>query len=644
MSDSHKISLLDLQAPDMSQYGKKNIGLDRGATRNVDSSYRRQLSESLSKKQTNSSTDKVPQAESRSAGLNADQSRAGSKTSESRSTTEPRDNRVTPENQQRGVSRNDSASASETSRVTNSGPEKTTAEQEQTTAKLSETIEATEETINAQSEITLPVKEKEQSYSLFNTSAIQNDGVLEQETTAVDSEILPPANFQLVDEQQLVNLQTEVTETGANEVVPIPEGLADLLNQQVIETSQTDSGQEVQTIDAVSLDQELKVVEQVDETLTGQATGEETAAELDSLLDSEEFSELKNTEELKQALEGVQENQSDNATGTADENELNTQAIIQQRYQRSRNEEQSDSSNEEANAGENALDQESVQQISETVIDQLQQKPESEQPDIKEIVKESSARETEPTKQTEQQTEVAPQSLVNQGLPSAAETLSQVQSETTKATSVTQDPVASIDNDQALAQPTGVNQSSRTTGAQPTAPVGTSVDAKQIDQLVERVAEGVRQSQSTGQQLKIRLSPPELGTLQIEVSLKNGEYTAKMEVQSSRTQKMINDNIAQLKEALIKTGVSLDRIDVHINTDSTEDQRSSHSDAQTQSGSDFDSNEFSENTGDSEQRQQEPGFTEESARQEDSTAQEQPQISRSQGIATENVEEIDVQI
>jgi len=172
-----------------------------------------------------------------------------------------------------------------------------------------------------------------------------------------------------------------------------------------------------------------------------------------------------------------------------------------------------------------------------------------------------------------------------------------------------------------------------TTGTQAATPVGSPVDVKQVEHLVERITGAVRQSQSTGQQLKIRLSPPELGTLQIEVSLKNGEYTAKLEVQNNRVQKVINDNLAQLKDSLAKTGISIDRIEVQINTDSSEDHHSSQSDARSQSGGEFGSNEFSENAGDSDQRQEERAFVEESVKPEDAdqSQRDQPQVARSRG-------------
>ena len=637
MSDSHKISLLDLQALDLSQYGKKNRDLNQGVRRNTDSSYRKQLSESLSKKPTGSSTDTALERESRSNELNSDQSRIESRNTESRSTTESREDQAPVENQ-RDARRDEAKSTSEESGVDSSGPGKETTDQQQASEQKNDSRESTEDVVNLQSEVKLPVKEKEQNYSLFNTSfEVSNEGQLDQDVTTVDGEIHPPANFQFVEDQNLVKLQTEVTESGLDESISIPEGLADLLKKQEVQTSQTESVHEIQTLDSIGVEHELNSIEQT-QNLDGD--GEAQAADSQSLVDLKDVSDLKITDELKQAIQDYQEKNSDNAAGSSDENEINIQGVLQQRYLRSRNEEQSDSGSEQTNEGEVSLDQESVQQISETVIEQIQQEPESEQLDLAEIVDEKSARDLQ---QAEQKTE-GTESLETPNLNPAAETLNRVPVEVSKTAPVSQEGTSSIETDPNLTQTSGVPQSSSTTGTQATAPVGPPVDVKQVEQLVERIVSAVRQSQSTGQQLKIRLSPPELGTLQIEVSLKNGEYSARLEVQNRSAQKVINDNIAQLKEALTKTGVSLDRIDVHINTDSTEDQRSSHSDAQTQSGGDFESNQFSENESSSEERQQEQGFAEEKVRQDDATDQNSPKVSRSQGIVTDNVEEIDVQI
>jgi|GEM_PF-2255702 len=642
MSDSHKISLLDLQTQDLSQYGKQKLEPNKGVSRNVDSSYRRQLSESLSKKQPSPIANKKTEPESRSIDFTSDRNRTASKTSDAQSTTEIREDQAAVDTQQREVSRNENSSVSEESSIATAEPEKAASDQVQIFEESSESLESTEELINTQPEANLAVKDRGQAYSLFNTSfAAQDEGQVEQEFISTDSEIHPPANFHFAKDQGLADLQVQVTEASSNEAIPIPEGLADLLKQQVVDTSQTESDQDVQTADATVESNELNSVIQTDESLTALPENAESSSESTPVMHSEELSEIKTTEELKQAVQEYNEKNSDAAAVSSGKNEIDAQSVLQQRHLRNKNEEQSESSSAESGQEEVALDHESVQGISETVIEQVQLEVKTVQTDVTE----KTARDSE---RTEQKSEAVTQGAANQNQirNPVLEALNQVQSETTKTGSVSQENVSSIERDQSLSQPTAASQSAPTTGTQAATPVGSPVDVKQVEHLVERITGAVRQSQSTGQQLKIRLSPPELGTLQIEVSLKNGEYTAKLEVQNNRVQKVINDNLAQLKDSLAKTGISIDRIEVQINTDSSEDHHSSQSDARSQSGGEFGSNEFSENAGDSDQRQEERAFVEESVKPEDAdqSQRDQPQVARSQGVAAGNVDEIDVQI
>ncbi|QDU09519.1 flagellar hook-length control protein FliK [Gimesia aquarii] len=635
MSNSQKISILDLQAPDLSQYGKKNLEINPGSSRSADSSYRRQLSESLSKKQSDSTVDRKQGPESRSIDFQSDQKKSSKTDSHSRSSADYREGQV----QQRESRRDSNVEAYQESKSTS---ESTQTAQESQSKENSKSVESIEENdLNTLQEVKLPENEaKGQVYSLFeSTFATQTEDQLAQEVTIGDGELQPPANFQFAEDQTDLSLQTEVTETGSLEPLPIPEGLADLLQKQVVDTSQTEINQQLQTDET----NELNSASQKVDTLQALTEDDEAVAEANALLNSEEFLGIQITEELKAAIEEFEAQHSDHSPGSTEESEVNIQAVLQQRYLRSKNQEQSESAAEESGQGELTLDNESIQTISETVIEQVQPEVNSEQTDITKIVNEKTPHDSEGG---EQQTEEVATVQGSQNLNPGLEIQSRAQTDATKVGSISQEPATTNENNQPVPQQIGLNQTATVTGNQAAASVGPTVDANQVEQLVERISSSIRQSQSTGQQLKIRLSPPELGTLQIEVSLKNGEYLAKLEVQNNHAQKVINDNIAQLKEALAKTGVSIDRIDVHINTDASEDQRSSNSDAQSQTGNDFDANQFSENSEESDQWQEEQAQTDESVTREDAEIVEQnsPQVVRSQGVESESVEEIDVQI
>ncbi|WP_299465773.1 flagellar hook-length control protein FliK, partial [uncultured Gimesia sp.] len=536
----------------------------------------------------------------------------------------------------------ENTAASDETRI--SASENSTATQEPESQETSESTESIDVGINTQQEIKLPGKDRVQTYSLFSSSfAVQNEGQIVQDTTTEISEIQPPANFHFVDDLNLGRPPVQVTETSSDEAIPIPEGLAELLNQQVVDTSQTETGQEDQAINSSVEITDLNPVPQTDKVQAVQPDSEESSTDSKPVLHSDEFLDIKVTDELQQAIQDHEENNSDNAVDSTSENEIDAQAALQQRYLRSRDQTQSGPSSTETSRGEIASGQESIQGISEPVIEPVQPEVQTAQTDAAEIVTDKTARDSE---RSEQKTDGVDQGQLNPNPQPVLDALSRVPSETPKAGSLSQDHVSSIDSDQSSSQQTVASQTAPATGSQSATTVEHPVDVKHVEQLVERIVGAVRQSQSTGQQLKIRLSPPELGTLQIEVSLKDGVYTAKMEVQNQRVQKVINDNIAQLKDALAKTGVSIDRIEVQISTDSSEDQRSSNSDARSQSGSEFNSNHSSGNSRDSDQSQDERSFVEESAKRDDAeqSQPDNPQVTRSQGISTDNVEEIDVQI
>ncbi len=95
-----------------------------------------------------------------------------------------------------------------------------------------------------------------------------------------------------------------------------------------------------------------------------------------------------------------------------------------------------------------------------------------------------------------------------------------------------------------------------------TASAGAGTDPINVQQLLGQVAYGVQTSYRTGQSMQLRLSPPELGALQIDVSIKNGALTAQLRAESPEARKALEDSLPQLKQSLSDQGMSIDRIDV----------------------------------------------------------------------------------
>ncbi|MEO1998109.1 MAG: flagellar hook-length control protein FliK [Planctomycetaceae bacterium] len=112
-----------------------------------------------------------------------------------------------------------------------------------------------------------------------------------------------------------------------------------------------------------------------------------------------------------------------------------------------------------------------------------------------------------------------------------------------------------------LRQPAGAITSGTSTAGTAKAagsPMQQIPDSRQLE-FVNRVADAMRGAPTSGNQIRVRLTPPELGTLQIEVSLRDGVMTAKMETETASAQRMIMDHLPHLKEALTQNGTLVDR-------------------------------------------------------------------------------------
>ena len=82
--------------------------------------------------------------------------------------------------------------------------------------------------------------------------------------------------------------------------------------------------------------------------------------------------------------------------------------------------------------------------------------------------------------------------------------------------------------------------------------------------VLDQAAYAIQYSHVSGQQMQLHLNPPELGALQVDVSMHNGLLTARIEAQTPTAQQILTDNISQLKDSLTQQGVSFDQIDVHL--------------------------------------------------------------------------------
>jgi flagellar hook-length control protein FliK len=85
--------------------------------------------------------------------------------------------------------------------------------------------------------------------------------------------------------------------------------------------------------------------------------------------------------------------------------------------------------------------------------------------------------------------------------------------------------------------------------------------------FVQRVANAFRNIDDQGDEIRLRLSPPELGSLKVEVAVRNGVMTARMEAENNTARSLLLDNLPALKERLSAQNIKVERFDVDVRQD-----------------------------------------------------------------------------
>lgn len=82
--------------------------------------------------------------------------------------------------------------------------------------------------------------------------------------------------------------------------------------------------------------------------------------------------------------------------------------------------------------------------------------------------------------------------------------------------------------------------------------------------LVQRVARAVQTAQERGGDLQLRLSPPELGSLRLQVKMTDGALTARLEAETPQARQVLADSMPQLRERLAEQNIRVERFDVDL--------------------------------------------------------------------------------
>ncbi|MBX7072850.1 MAG: flagellar hook-length control protein FliK [Pirellulales bacterium] len=96
--------------------------------------------------------------------------------------------------------------------------------------------------------------------------------------------------------------------------------------------------------------------------------------------------------------------------------------------------------------------------------------------------------------------------------------------------------------------------------------MGRSTGLSQTDQarFIGRVSRAFQTIGETGGKLRLRLSPAELGSLKLDVTVKDGVLSARIEAETDHARQVLTDNLPQLRERLGEQGIKIERFDIDL--------------------------------------------------------------------------------
>ncbi|NUQ60999.1 MAG: flagellar hook-length control protein FliK, partial [Pirellulales bacterium] len=100
----------------------------------------------------------------------------------------------------------------------------------------------------------------------------------------------------------------------------------------------------------------------------------------------------------------------------------------------------------------------------------------------------------------------------------------------------------------------------------PTAEGKEGAETTQADRarFVQRVARAFESLGDRGGSVRLRLHPPELGSLRLEVTVRSGVMTARLEAETPAAQAMLRENLPMLRERLAEQNIRVERFDVDL--------------------------------------------------------------------------------
>jgi flagellar hook-length control protein FliK len=112
-------------------------------------------------------------------------------------------------------------------------------------------------------------------------------------------------------------------------------------------------------------------------------------------------------------------------------------------------------------------------------------------------------------------------------------------------------------------QPNSLNSANAaTTGAQ-SGSAGATSDVDRV-RFLQRVSNAFQAANDQGGQIRLRLSPPELGSMKLELTVRDGVMTAHVQTETDTARTMLLDHLPALREKLAEHNVTIERFDVDL--------------------------------------------------------------------------------
>lgn len=173
---------------------------------------------------------------------------------------------------------------------------------------------------------------------------------------------------------------------------------------------------------------------------------------------------------------------------------------------------------------------------------------------------------SEETQLQDPSTATAPQTPADPALSSTQPAVSGVEGSTEQPIALQQDTTTPQGSVGQVADNSSASKIQRNPASQQTDSTAVSV-GQVAERFVRRVAGAFRAAEQNGGAVQLRLSPPELGSLQVRISIQDGAMTAKLEADNAAARTLLIDNLPALRERLAQQDIRIEKFEVDVRRD-----------------------------------------------------------------------------